>query len=109
MFAIFGTIDKPLNNALFNSGSQGQGLFLFISNLFKVVGVIAGIYMVFQFIFAGYMYLSAEGDVKKTLLAWTKIWQSVLGFVIIASAFVLAALIGRITGINILAPEINGP
>jgi hypothetical protein len=109
MFAIFGNIAPPLNNGLFTAGSQGQGLFLFISNLLKITGIIGGIYMVFQFIFAGYMYLSAEGDVKKTTLAWAKIWQSILGFVIIASAFVLASLVERVTGIKILNPEINGP
>jgi hypothetical protein len=109
MIGIFGNITPPLNNGLFTAGAPGQGLFTFISNLFKITGVIAGIYMVFQFISAGYMYLSAEGDTKKTILAWTKIWQSILGFIIITAAFLLASLVGRITGINILSPEINGP
>jgi hypothetical protein len=55
------------------------------------------------------MYMSAEGDIKKTALAWAKIWQSVLGFVIIASAFVLAALVTRVTGIDIIKFKLVGP
>jgi uncharacterized protein (DUF927 family) len=65
--------------------------------------------MVIQIIMAGYMYISANGDPKKTEQAWAKIWQAVLGFVIVAVAFVLAAVVGRITGVNPLTPTIYGP
>jgi hypothetical protein len=109
MAGIFGDITPPLNNKYFTSGTQGQGLFLFLSNIFKLIGVVAGIFMIIQFIMAGYSYISANGDPKKTEAAWTKIWQSILGLVIVSSAFVLAAVVGRLTGINILNPQIYGP
>jgi len=109
MAGIFGQIAPPINNSYFNAGTQGQGLFLFLSNIFKLTGTIAGIIMVVQFITAGYMYISANGDIKKTETAWAKIWQSLIGLVIIASAFVLTGVVERITGIKILNPEIVGP
>lgn len=105
----FGSIAPPLDNPLFNSGTNGQGLFIFLGYILKLVGTLAGIFMIVQFIIAGYTYISANGDEKKTILAWNMIWQSILGLVIIASAFVLASVITRITGIQILSPIIYGP
>jgi len=102
---IFSSVTNPTK---INS-SSGEGLFTFLGYIFKLLGVIAGIYMVVQLITAGYMYISASGDTKKTEQAWNQIWQSILGLVIVASAFVLASVIGRITGINIISPTIYGP
>jgi hypothetical protein len=108
MFGLFGPITPPLDNKYFQT-VKGGGLFLFISNLFKLAGLIGGLAMIAQFIFAGYDYISANGDPKKVSVAWTKIWQSILGMVIIASAFILAGVVERITGIPILTPTIYGP
>lgn len=106
---VIGGVNPPTGLKYVNAGTQGQGLFLFISNVFKLVGTIAGIYMIFQLINAGYGYINASGDPKKTELAWAQIWQSLMGMVIIASAFVIASLITRFTGIEILNPTIYGP
>lgn len=108
MMGIFGNITPPLNNPYFNA-PRGQGLFLFLGNIFKLVAVIAGIFMVFQFITAGYTYISANADPKKLEAAWNKIWNSILGLVIIASAFVLTSLVERFTGLKILNFQIWGP
>lgn len=108
MLNIIGNIEPPSDSSYFRT-TGGQGLFLFLSNLLKFAAVIAGVYMVVQFISAGYQYISANGDAKITAMAWNKIWQSILGMVIIASAFVLAALVERFTGINIINFQICGP
>ena len=103
---IIGTVTDP--NSQY-SGANGAGLFKFMSNLFKLVGTIAGIYMIIQFILAGYQYITASGDPKKAEAAWTQIWQSIVGMVIIASAFVIASVVERFTGIKIINPTIYGP
>lgn len=103
---IIGPVNNPLTKY---SGTHGEGLFVFIGNVLKLVGTIAGIYMVIQLIIAGFTYISANGDPKKTELAWAQIWQSVLGMIIIASAFVIASIVERLTGINIISPIIYGP
>lgn len=108
MFQIIGPIEAPLKNKYFNA-SAGQGLFLLLGNIFRLALAIGGIYMVFQFISAGYMYMSAIGDAKKLEAAWNKIWQSILGLIIIASAFVLASLVEKFTGLSILNFDIYGP
>lgn len=106
MLQIFGTINNPTRFA-----DGPQGFFNLLSNIFKLAGTIAGIYFVFQIIMAGYGYLSANGDEKKVALAWSKIWQSLIGIIIIASAFILADVISRLTGgtINPANPNLYGP
>lgn len=103
-----GPIAPPLNNNLFNT-PYGGGLFIFISNLFLLAGTIAGLFFIFQIISAGFQYMSANGDVKKVEASTNKITQSALGMVIVASAFVLASLVERFTGLKILAPILYGP
>jgi len=105
MIGIFGNITNPTAYP----SVKGQGLFTFLSNVFKFVAVAAGIYLVVQIIMAGFDYISASGDPKKIEIAGAKIWQSLLGLVIISSAFIIAGLVGRFTGINILNPQIYGP
>lgn len=105
--SIFGSIKNPTSYGSNTDG--GQGLFDFLSNIFKFAAVAGGIYLIIQIILAGFDYISASGDAKKTELAWAKIWQSLLGLVIISSAFIIAGVIGRLTGINILTPTIYGP
>lgn len=105
MIGLFGTIQNPTKYA----SDQGSGLFTFLSNIFKLATAIGGIYLIVQIILAGFQYISASGDVKKTEAAWAQIWQSLLGLVIIAAAFIIAGVVGRLTGINILTPTIYGP
>jgi hypothetical protein len=104
-----GTINPPLSNSYFDVSNNNAGFFLLISNILKFLGAIAGIYFVFQLIISGYLYLSSNGDPKKTEQAWAKIWQSLLGLIIISGAVLLSSLIGKLVGIDILNPEIYGP
>lgn len=102
--ATFGTISNPTNFA-----NGPQGFFDFLSTIFKLAGVVAGIFFVVKIIIAGFSYLSASGDEKKTSAAWASIYQSIIGLVIVSSAFVLAGVIGYILGIDILNPTIPTP
>jgi hypothetical protein len=106
---IVGDIANPIPGNRYFQQPEGQGLFLFISNLFKAAAVIGGIFVIIQFFQAGFMYITAEGDAKKTAAAWQKIWQSVLGLVIIASSFILIGLVERFTGLQILNFNLYGP
>lgn len=104
MASIFGSVANP--NPTFNGA---DGVFQFVSLIFKLAGTVAGIFFVFQLIVAGYGYLSASGDEKKTAQAWATIWQSIMGIVIVASAFVIASFIGNLVGIDPTNPTITGP
>jgi len=106
---IIGNITPPPAISKYTGGNPGQGLFTFFSNALKLVAVVAGLAMVFQFIMAGYDFINASGDAKKVEAAFAKIWQSLIGMVIIASAFALAGLVKTITGLDIINPIIHGP
>lgn len=90
---IFGTITPPAPIAGV-SGSVGIGKLL--NTIFRSMIVIAGIYTLFNLLFAGYAFLSAGEDPKKIQGAWARIWQSLLGLAITAGAFVLAAIFGQL-------------
>lgn len=101
-------VDKYITQAG-ASGAQGGGLFLLIANIFRFAAVVGGLILVFQIIMGGYGYLMANGDSKKVQLAWAKIWQAILGLAIVAGAFALAGVVGRLFGFNILSPTLYGP
>ena len=89
-----------------------SGLITLFNNILRLLIVIAGIYALFNFILAGYDFISAGGDPKKIDAAWAKIWQSMVGLLLIAISFALAALIGKLLFGNvgaILNPKIYGP
>lgn len=112
---VVGKITNPLPPAYKNiaagGGSQG-GLILFFSNVLRLVFVAAGIYAFINFIIAGYEYMTAAGDTKALTNAWARIWQSLLGLVIIVGSFAAAALMGQLFFGNptaILNPKLYGP
>jgi len=104
----FGNVAPPATIA--NLGSvQGGGFGRFLQMILYVLIAAAGIYALINFILAGYAFLSAGDDPKKIEGAWGKIWQTIIGLVVVAGAFVIAALIGTLVFGNasfILSPTI---
>ena len=80
----------------------GQGIFTFLSVFISLSTVIAGIYLIVQLILAGYLYMSSNGDPKKIEIAGNKIWQSMVGLLIVAGALTLASVVARLAGIQSL-------
>ncbi len=93
-------------------GSLGTGVMQFFTNILRLVFVGAGIYTFMNLITAGFQYMSAGGDVKALTAAWARIWQSLLGLLIIVGSFALASLFGYLFFKDpgfILNPKIYGP
>jgi hypothetical protein len=104
--------DIPLPGPLAKYGSYNEGLVNFLNNLIQFLIVIAGLYAFVNLILAGYGFMSAGGDPKNVEKAWAKIWQSLVGLLIIAGSFVLAAIFGWLLfgdASAILSPKIYGP
>jgi hypothetical protein len=91
---IFGTITPP--DAIKKYSDPGTGIGNLLNLVFKSLIVVAGVYALFNLIFAGYAFMSAGEDTKKVAGAWAKIWQSMLGLAVAAGAFVLAAIFGQL-------------
>ena len=89
---IIGNVTSPYQGSYRGVG----GISNFISNAIKFLIVIAGIYALFNLVFAGYSFMSAGGDPKKIADSWAKIWQTLLGLIVAAASFVLAAIFGKL-------------
>lgn len=108
MATIFGEIKPPIEAY----GSVFAGLVPFLNNILRLIFVIAGLYGFFNLILAGFGFMSAGGDPKAIEKAWSKIWQSLIGLIIIVASFLLAAILGYLLfgdTMAILNPKIWGP
>ncbi len=106
---IVGEIKNPLSAY---GSATGGGLILFFTNILRVFFVVAGIVAFLNFIIAGFQYMTAAGDAKALQAAWDRIWQSLLGLILIMGSFALAALFGFLIFGDagfILNPKIYGP
>ena len=114
MASLFGDITNPLEKMGTGYGdiSSTKGLTYFISNIIKLVTVGAGLFAFINLIIAGFLYISAGSDAKKTAEAWSKIYMSLIGLVVIVASYAIAAVLGTIFFGNpnaILSPTIYGP
>lgn len=92
--SIFGKITEPLELQKLRVEEGGIGKILNI--IFQLLIIVGGVYALFNFILAGYAFLSAGDDPKKAAGAWAKIYQSAIGLLFMAGAFILAALFGQL-------------
>ena len=112
----FGNITNPFDTSGLNvpayAGQSGEGLIVLLNNLLKFVIVVAGLYVLWNLIFAGYGFMSAGGEPKAVEKAWAKIWQSLIGLLVVAGSFVLAAIFGWLIFKDpsaLLVPKLYGP
>lgn len=119
IFQAFGPITNPLDlltppgtaSPYTGLSGKGGGLIILANNLIKFAIVIGGIYALVNMIFAGYTFLSAT-ESKEVAKAWAKIWQSMVGLLVMAGAFVLAGIFGWIIfgdASALLVPKLYGP
>lgn len=91
----FGVIEPPeaIKN---NVANPAVGIGKLIQTAIWILIIGSGVYALFNFILAGYGFLSAGDDPKKVAGAWAKIWQTALGLLVSAGSIILAALFGKI-------------
>lgn len=92
--SIFGNITAPYPAGSYSS--DVGGLVIFFMNVVRLIFVIAGLFIFIKIILAGFAYITAGGEPKKLEQAWANIWQSIVGALIMVSAFALSALIGQL-------------
>ncbi len=105
----FGTVTNPLPGG---SLGPGGGLVTLLNNLLRLIFVLAGIFALFRIINGGLGFMNAGGDTKKITEAWSSIWQSLFGLLIVISSLVIAAIAGLLLFGDagaILNPKIYGP
>jgi len=92
-----------------DAGNVAVGLPKLISNVLNLALIIGGILTMLNFIMGGYEYMIASGDPKKLENAWSRIWQSLIGLVIITASMALISIFEKLFGIDIRTPIIYGP
>ncbi|KKR11258.1 MAG: hypothetical protein UT39_C0009G0018 [Candidatus Woesebacteria bacterium GW2011_GWA1_39_21] len=92
----WGTIDAPPGVSRWGAliTGTGSGPQKFFTMVVRTMIVVAGIYAFINIILAGYDFMSAGGNPEKMARAWQKIWQTLLGLLIAAGSFILAAIFG---------------
>lgn len=108
MASIFGEVKPPV--AAY--GDVFTGFVPFLNNVLRLIFVIAGLYGLLNLIIAGLGFMSAGGDPKAIENAWNRIWQSLIGLIIVVASFLLAAILGYLifgSPTAILVPQIYGP
>lgn len=81
----------------------------FISGLVRFIIIIAGLFALWNFLSGGLEYITSGGDKAKISEATQKITMSIVGLVIIAASFLIAAIMGQLLFGNpmaILAPDL---
>jgi len=94
---IIGTVKKPPGVEAFDlaaGGGDNIGLLIFISNLIRIGTIIAGIWVLFNVVTAGWTYITGAGDSNQTQKVNDILTNSVLGLIVIVAAYTIAALIG---------------
>ena len=95
--SVFGNIDAPPGVAELNkderAGESGIGLLIFISNMIKMASVVAGVWVMFNFITAGFTYVTANGDSSAYSKIGEKLSLSVTGLLLIVAAYTIAGII----------------
>jgi hypothetical protein len=106
---IVGKITTPTTGY---SGLAQGGFVQFLTNILRLIFVVAGIYAFINFILAGFQYMSAAGDSKALSAAWNRIWNSLLGLILVIGSFAIASLLSQIIfgrADFILNPTLYGP
>ena len=114
MLNFIGTINPPpgISNWIGSREGDVPGLIPFFNALLKLIIVLAGLFSFLNIIIAGYQFMSAGGDPKKIGEATSKIWQSLMGLLLVAGSFVLAVIFGWLIfgdASAIISPKIYGP
>lgn len=107
---LVGQIDSPLTGGY--ASIRDGAVSLFITNALRLFFVAAGIMALLNFLIAGFKFINAGGDSKAVSEAWSKIWQSLLGLIVVVGSFALASLFGQLLfgrANFILNPVIYGP
>jgi len=94
LLSVIGNIQRPDHLVVYDDSPAG--LFVFLNVIIKIMIMGAGLFTLFNLIMAGYGFIAAGGRSESIEAAWAKIWQSLIGIVIVAGSFIIAGVIGQV-------------
>lgn len=85
-------------------GEVGNKLNTVIGSIIGFLTIVSALWFFFQFIFAGFSWISAGGDKTALENAQKKLRNSIIGLTIVVGAWVIVGVIGELLGLDILNP-----
>ncbi len=93
--AIIGEVEAPKGVAEYNEESGGEiGLLLFASRGINLASIIAGLFIGFNFISAGFTYVSSAGNPQAHGQVKDKLTYGFIGLALIVGAYTLVGIFG---------------
>lgn len=89
----FGKIEAPAGVEKYNTAAGGIGLILFISTIIKLLTIAAGVWSLFNFVLAGWIYITKAGESKAGEEVGHKMTNTVVGLLIVALAYSITGLV----------------
>ena len=109
---IFGTISPPYTGKFNNDVGLNFGPIVLFNNIIRLLFLVGGLIAFLNIVLAGLQFLNAGGDPKAIEQAWNKIWQSLVGLLIMVASFIIMAVAGILlfgSPTAILLPKLYGP
>ena len=98
-YNVFAPAGDPIGEILPPPGPDkygDDGLGLFISNILKLATLIAGLWVMINFITAGFLYISSTGDASVNEKVSKKLTSSISGLMIIVASYTIIGVISFI-------------
>jgi len=73
---------------------------IIISSILGILTIVGVIYFIIQMIFAGYAFISSQGDKEKLKSARNRITNGILGLTVVVIAFGVGAFLAKLAGID---------
>lgn len=93
--AIIGGVEPPSAVAAINDESGNEiGLIFFISRAITFANIVAGILVMINFVYAGFLYITGAGNASNMAKINEKMTWSFVGILLIVASYTLAAIFG---------------
>jgi hypothetical protein len=110
--AIIGGVEAPTAISAINTEAGGNiGVIFFISRVLNFANIIAGILVMLNFVFAGFLYITGAGNASNMSKINQRLLWSIVGILVIVASYTLAAIFGLIFFNNatfIITPTLSG-
>ena len=95
--AIIGGVEPPTAVAAINTQSGGEiGLIAFLSRAINFANIVAGILVMINFVFCGFLYITGAGSASNMVKINQQLMWSFVGILLIVGSYTLAGIFGLI-------------
>jgi hypothetical protein len=95
---IFGTVKPPAPVAAIPGATGAAQLSSFLTTIIQLIYVAAALAFLFMIVIGAFQWIISGGDKEKVANAQKRITHAIIGIVLLALAFVVIGIIGKITG-----------